>query len=368
MAFGLSKQRMSPIAVDFGADSLKLLQLVPEHPAQLVAAAAAVVPGAVRQDPAARSEFYTRTLKKLLKGQGFKGKRVMLGIPAHQTLMQNLEVTVQEGVDPSPQVEAHLRDRLGLEPSRMVVRHFDVGPVHGEGGAQREVVAIAAPRDAVIGYLNAARACKLDVIGMHSSPQAILRAFSHMYQRSDDAERVVAFLDIGAATTTLVIAHGLKMVFAKNIQCAGDQMTQQYAKSQRLDFAEARSARIGLSGGGTQTAAAVAEVELSDDDPRRHHQHAIDILIDEVQLCLRYYQRRFPTQPIEKLVFLGGEARHTDVCQKIARTLRIAAQLGDPFAALMRMGRAKAPVGVDLNQPQPGWAVPYGLCWSEANL
>lgn len=366
MAFGLSKQRVSPIAVDFGADSLKLLQVVPEQPAQLVAAAAMVVPPEARGDANARLAFYTAALKKLLKSQPFKGRRAMLSIPGHQTLMQNLEVTTQEGLSPELQIESHLRDRLSLEPTRMVVRHFEVPPAN-EASTQREVVVLAAPRDAVIGYLNLARSCKLDVVGMHGVPLAILRAFAHLYQRNDDANRVIAFLDIGAATTTLLIARGTHMVFAKTIQAAGDQMTKQFAEQHKLTFIEAREMRMhgeasASAGGG------VAVAQQSAAPPSASSSQAFDVLMDEVQLCMRYYQRHCPDKPVEKLVFVGGESRHTDLCQKIARSLRIAAQLGDPFAALMRMGKAKQPVGVDLNQPQPGWAVPYGLCWSEANL
>jgi len=365
MAFGLSKQRVSPIAVDFGADTLKLLQVVPEQPAQLIAAAAQVVPAEVRGDAAARTAFHTASLKKLLKSQPFKGRRAMLAIPGHQTLMQNLDVTVQEGLSIQLQVEAHLRDRLNLDPARMVVRYFEI-PAANESSTQREVVVLAAPRDAVIGYLNLARGCKLDVVGMHGVPLAILRAFAHFYQRNDDAHRVIAFLDIGAATTTVLIAQGQQMVFAKTIQAAGDQMTKHHAAAHGVSFMEAREARMTGEIGGAAQGGGVAVAART--DPGAANSPATDVLLDEVQLCMRYYQRRFPDRLVEKLVFLGGESRHTDLCQKIARTLRVAAQLGDPFAALMRMGKAKNPVGVDLNQPQPGWAVPYGLCWSDANL
>ena len=56
------------------------------------------------------------------------------------------------------------------------------------------------------------------------------------------------------------------------------------------------------------------------------------------------------------------------MCQSLAKKAHIAAQLGDPFARLVRIGGAKMAPGVNLDEPQPGWAVPYGLCHSEANL
>ena len=55
MAFGWTKTSGSlPIAVDFGFDRLKLLQVTRGDPPQLVAAGAAQVPDEARHDPAAR--------------------------------------------------------------------------------------------------------------------------------------------------------------------------------------------------------------------------------------------------------------------------------------------------------------------------
>jgi hypothetical protein len=107
--------------------------------------------------------------------------------------------------------------------------------------------------------------------------------------------------------------------------------------------------------------AGLAMMNPSTGDPSE----TLDCLLDELQLCIRYHQGVFPSRPIEKLVFLGGESLHVSTCQRIARTLRIGAQLGDPLARLMRMNPDKGSAGLDLRRPQPGWAVPLGLCLSD---
>jgi len=372
MGFSLAKQRVSPIVVDFGGDSLKLLQVMPEHPPQLAAAAMVVVPENVRQDVQARLAFYETALRKLLKKQPFKGRRAMLAIPAQHMLMQNIEVAASDAMNAGQQVDAHLRDRLAMEPTQMVVRHFEVGQVIRDGANFNEIVCLAAPRAVVIRYLNLARQCKLDVVGMHSVPQTILRAFGQLDLRGVDTISAVAYIDIGATSTTVVIAHGDKMVFAKKIQAGGDQMNQQYAQVNDVSFDDARDTRLRIATDGspqpTATSSATTAAVLDVPANSSCEPAAVDCLVDELKLCMRYYQGRFSQIPIEKLVFIGGESRHTAICQRIARTLRIAAQLGDPFATLIRTNNSGQSISVDLNQPQPGWAVPYGLCWSEANL
>ncbi len=367
MAFGFSKPRLSPIAIDFGAGSIKLLQVVPTDPAQLVAAAAAVVPEQARREPAARSAFLEETLRSLLKSGSFKGRRVVLSFPAFQTLMQHLEMPRVEGEDAESQLGLALRSRLHIDPARVVVRQFPVRQFHRDGVKLDEVICLAAAREVVTGYLDLAHRLKLDVAGMHSEPLALLKAFEHCYRDPAAAGRVCCYIDIGAALTKVVIAHGTRLVFAKSIHAAGDQLTRALAKERSCDFMEAYRARC-AGGADAMTASAGTAVAAagSADRPGLPPDDIVETIVDELRLCLRYHASIFPEKRVERLVFVGGEARNLGLCQAIARGVQIAAQLGDPFARLTRLGASADCVGVDPDQPQPGWSVAMGLCLSEA--
>lgn len=408
MPMGWSKPRYSPIAIDFGADSLKLLQIIPSDPPQLVACASAELPEKTRNDPSARRAFYGEVLKKLLAEQPFKGRRAICSIPAYQTLVQHLQIPRGDQRDFESQIELHLRERLNVNPSRMVIRHYRVGEAVRDGTVKQEVICLATSRDAALRHIELAHRAKLDVVGMHSEPFAILKAFEHLHRHTDDQNRAICFIDIGAATTKVVIAHGSELAFAKNIHAAGNHFTRQAASQQGVSFSEARQLRIsqvaatphgegdpiavaGQSITGVASAAGPGDgfgdgldTEVSETPPlegastpeeqdpgpavEMDAEAALDCLIDELQLCVRYYCSTFPDRRIEKLVFLGGESHHLQTCQAIARATRIGAQLGDPMARLVKITQAKPALGINLDQPQPGWAVPLGLCLCEANL
>lgn len=393
MAFGFNKQRLSPIGIDFGADSVKLLQVVADDPPQLIAAGAVTIPESARFDAAARQAFVAEALKQLLRKEPIKGRRAVLSFPAFQTLMQHIEVGKGDGESVDELVNHQLRARLAIEPTRMLVRHFPVRQFVRDGVGLQEVICLAASRDVIHGYIDLAHRCKLDVVGMHAEPTAVLKAFEHLFRSASDAQRVTCFIDIGAAMTKVIIAHGPKLMFAKSIHVGGDHLTRQLAHAQSLSFDEAYRARRAEAGGaGAPAAAPVPEpvavgVAVAGEDgaggstgipsldaqpaPRRgggrqaSAGEPVETIIDELRLCLRYHAGLFPDKPVEKLVFLGGEARHVKTCQTIAKAVRIAAQLGDPFARMSRIGIDKQPTGLDLGAPQPGWAVPVGLCLSE---
>ena len=168
-----SRPRLSPIALDFGGDSVKLLQVAhvrDQSVPRLHAAAAAVMPESARLEPLAREAFIASSLRDLLKTGGFKGRRVVCSLPASQTLIQHIQLPVAPPVedgesgeasdaDLTAQASLQLQQRLNLDPHDTLVRCHAVAPREGGGG--REFVALAAPRqggDADAGDARAAAA------------------------------------------------------------------------------------------------------------------------------------------------------------------------------------------------------------------
>ena len=390
MALGWNRTRYSPVAVDFGDTGLKLLQIVPGDPPHLLAAGVATIP----DDTVDRWSFYAESVRRLIKEFPFKGRRAVCTTPAHQTLIQHLQIAGTEPADLDNAVGEELRSRLNIDPSRMVVRHFTVGQFSRNGTPRQEVICAAASRDTVMRHVGILKQVGLDTAGIYSEPQTIVQAFAHLYRRRDDNERTTCFMDLGASTVKVVIAHGTKMVFAKTIHNvalvsegydevespvspASDdtpgaphgpvidvESTPDALSSDRRGLPVSdRSVTARRSGLAVLDAPAISEDTVNDSD---RQDSALDCLIDELQLCLRYHQGMFPERCVEKVVFLGGGAKQKGRCQQIAKALRIAAQLGDPLARLVRSDCSATTSGLDMRQPQPGWAVPMGLCLSHS--
>ena len=382
MAFGKPRSRLSPIGIDYGADSLKLLQIVPGDPPELVALGSTAVPEAARSDYRARQEFLAEALPSLLRRHPFKNRRVMLSTPASQTLVHNLLISRCEGGELDGQVDTTLRERLGIEPSRMVIRNFPACEVYRDGRPMQEVITFAAGRDIVMRYVELMNRLKLEVDGMHCEASCVLQAFKYLTANRPSRDRggVVAYIDLGAATSKFIVARGQTMLLAKTVHAGGDQRTRALAAEQGIGFAEARLTRLAMTAGSarsstpppTAAATAVAERTATSAAPKAAAgiaDETLEHLIDELRMTFRHHAVRHPSDPIQKLIFIGGEANQHETCRQLARAVEVPAQLGDPFARLSRIGvGTTAGGGVDLAQPQPGWAVALGLCLSDANL
>ena len=413
MAFGISKSRLSPIAIDFGTDTVKLMQVSTGGAAtQLVAAGAMPVPEAARTDAAARYAFLGDAVQEILRQQPFKGRRAMCAIPAFQTLVSVVELPGHETGDIDAQINLHVQTVLERDPSRMVIRNYHLGQTMRDGSARQRVLMLAAPRSSVIRYIELATAAKLEVVGMHSEPMCIAKPFVELYNRREaDETGTRCFVDVGAAMTKIVILSGGEVLMARTLQAAGEEMTRRHAREHRLDFAEARLARIReannplaarpfpskvelkkkedlrralvgaplRSGEETQediqeeqAGAALADcrragpaanpaMELEDLD------ETLDSLVDGLRMTIRYHDSVCPEHPVNEVVMLGGEAGQRSVNEAVAYALGLPTFVGHPLARVMRTPGMQ-PLGLDMNKPQPGWAVPLGLCLSEANL
>ena len=84
-------------------------------------------------------------------------------------------------------------------------------------------------------------------------------------------------------------------------------------------------------------------------------------LVEELSLCRRYYEAAFHNQPVQRLIFVGGEANQRGLCQHIAREMGVAAQVGDPLARMAKSSPAGLEEYIDRRVAQPAWAVAMGL-------
>lgn len=408
-----------PIAIDFGARSLKILQVSGGENPKVVAAAQLDTPEEILASPAARLRFQIEALPKLVRKGKFTARRAVCVLPASNMFCKHMRLQLGEGVDAEAMVAATLPAQIGCPYETLVCRHHEV--VGAGGGGKSEIICMAASRDLVGRLMAAMKAAKLEPVGVHSPFQALLRAFDATSRREADGQVSTLYLDLGYAATNVLIADGTSLSFARTVDLGGLHLDTAIATQKHIGLDEASQLRwkipasptvqadqpaerdgsglamleaaIARDRGGATTIAKPqpAPLAVADEQDRRVGENTpgmsahiapasrgpqfpegvslaepIEILVDEIAMCVRYHKAMFPNRRVEKAVLLGGEARQVWLCQALARGLRLSMQVGDPLA---RLDRAAAAVrGLDLGKAQPGWAAVLGACLSPTDL
>jgi len=358
--------RCNPIGVDFGSDGLRMAQAQwVEGDWRLTAAASAPVPASARNDPAERWAFFVQASKELLGRGGFRGRTVRLGLPAAHMHILHLRMDRMDGAQLKRALPWETRGKLPVDPKNAVLRHVIAGEVYVDQEPRQEVIVLAAERETVEQLLASAAKARLDVVGMNIEPTAVLDCFTHVYRRAADQDTTNFFVDIGASGTRAILTRSRQILFARNIAIGGDKLAAAVARDMKLGVDEAKALRIKMCDGhvGNPTFVAAAGDAAARERDRTESACAplLEKLVEELDLCRRYYEATFPARPVDRMVFIGGEARHRWLCQKIARGVGLAAQLGDPMCRMGKTCEVGPESGIDRRMPQPAWAVAIGL-------
>ncbi len=401
--------RPGPIGIDLGTDTIRLAQCTQDgNDWQLSAAACTDVPAGVRDTAESLTSFTIEALRELLAQAKFKGREAILCVPSSELIIQHIRMPRLDDSETKKTLPWELNGKLPLDPQHAVLRHLIAGELQVNNEPKNEVVVMATPKSVVSHLLQIASKAKLDVIGMNVEPKSIVDCFSHVYRRKSDADLTSCYIDIGARTTRVTIARGSHIIFARAISIGGDTFSQAVAASMGIGFEQAKLLRIKLAATPISRPEPIVsrptqEPVETDESPSENHSFALlglapkpdrrheiepvaivmpaipdDLamqqkqvdsacenlviqLCDELNLCRRYCESTFAQFPVDRLIFIGGEARQRTMCLQIAQKLGLAAQLGDP---LVRMGKTTdvgTESGIDPRQPQPAWAVALGL-------
>lgn len=425
--------RANPIGIDFGTETLRLAQVANVGgEIRVVAAASSDIPSDVRNDPIQRLAFFSSAIRELTSQGGFRGRQVVLGLPASALSLLHLRVPLMDDAALTKALPFEVRGKLSYDPTHAVMRHIVAGEVYHGQEKKIETIVMSSPRSSVEALLGAAGKAKLDVVGINTEPLALLDCFVRLGRRREDKESVTMYVDIGASGTRVIVALGSRVLFARGIAIGGEHFTRAVAQAMSIPFEDARLLRFrltdvvqpGMNAGTGPEGAAVAAASQAEDvgdeqaapeEPSTENSFALlgasiaarngsssagtllgkkeraskadepaaqkaetaearelrmvetavreplQKLIGEITLCRRYHEATFQSLPVQRAVFVGGEAKNKGLCAFVARELGLAACVGDPMSRLSKASELPPESGLDRRGPQPDWAVALGL-------
>jgi type IV pilus assembly protein PilM len=324
MASWSLSRRNSPIGVDIGGRSVKLVQLSADRQ-RLIDAARWDLPGGEAAGGDLRGPRLTEALNAAREGRHFHGRDAVVCLGARELFVQNVRVPKAPPGEFDQIVRQEAAGRIPFPVAEAEIRYLDAADVRQNDLTRREVIVLACHQPVLAELLSVVEAAGLRPVAVDVEPAALLRCYAAQFRRDEDKQQRSIYVHLGASTTAVVIAQGSDALFIKYVEIGGRHFDDAVAQHLKLDAEAAWSLR--RHNGDRRADQQDPEVARSVTEALRG---VLERLTHEVSLCIRYHSVTFRGQPLARLVLGGGEATQSLV-DTLAARLNLKCELGEPL-------------------------------------
>ncbi|GAA1440204.1 type IV pilus assembly protein PilM [Leifsonia poae] len=316
----------SVVGIDIGSASIRAVEVAdPGKPKPtLMRHHEVLLPdGAVSRGEVLEPNTVAAALKTLWGQGGFKSKNVVLGMGNQRVLARDLTVPKMSQTRIRESLPFQVQDMLPVPVAEALLDFYPVSESMSDTGPVVNGLLVAAVKDAVLGNVKATQLAGLTTVDVDLIPFALTRV---LLGRSA-AGGCVALIEIGANTTSVVIALNGVPQFVRIIPTGGADLTQALVSELEIDLGEAErlKATIGL-------AKQVTTIE---------EHRAVEIiyrvaseLLTSLRNTVSYFVNTHPSIPVRELVVTGGGAQLPGLTEALSEMTRLPVALGDPFRAI----------------------------------
>ncbi|MHC4181637.1 MAG: pilus assembly protein PilM [Planctomycetota bacterium] len=242
MAGWIAKRRASPIGIDIGSRSVKLLQFDAGR-SQVRAASRWDLPAEEPSPTQQHDEQIVGAIRRAREGRNFRGREAVLCLGAGDLFVQNIRVAPAVGEELKKLVHLDAAGRLPFPSEEAEIHYLEAADVRQSDTVRREVIVLACHRPILERTLCLAEDAGLRPVAVDVEPAAMLRCYWKQFRRDDDQQRRMMFLNVGASNTMVVIARGSSAVFIKYIDAGGRHLDEAVARRLRMSLPDAASLR-----------------------------------------------------------------------------------------------------------------------------
>ncbi len=338
------------IGLDIGASAVRVAQVGTGRsgPTLLSFASAPLPHGAVAdgeiQDPGPVSEAIAQVLKRAK----VKAKRAVLGVSNQRVVVRQVDLPYLEEKEFRSSLLFQAADYIpmSVEDAQLDFIVIDDYMTESQDHMMR-VLLIAAATDMVDAFVTTASSGGVEAAGVDLTPFAIARAVSASARGESGVAGSEAVIDVGAATTNILIHHNGEPRFVRILLVGGDDATTALSEEFSISFDEAEAMKLDLGGG------------VGREDARRLLDRQVASLVDEIRGSLDYYLSQEDSEPVSSIILTGGGSLTVGLTQRLEQSLKTQVQLGSPMS---QVNAAKSGLTAEqVSQVQPVAAAAVGL-------
>src|SRR3954463_8685690 len=239
----IPRRRYSPIGIDIGARSIKLVQLTGDRSRLIEAARVELPPLAENATTEEQTQRLADGLRRGLKDRDFRGRDAVCCLGDRQLFLQSLRVAKQTGpqLDRLVAQEAAGRVPFGLDEAEL--RYLEAADIRQGDQTLREVIVFAVQRSVLQQALGVIEHAKLKPVAVDVEPAALVRSYAAQFRRDNDRQARALLVHIGYSRTAAMIAQTDELLFVKYIDVGGLQFDLAVSRHLKMDLHEAIALR-----------------------------------------------------------------------------------------------------------------------------
>lgn len=319
----LRKQEKGWVGIDIGSSSVKLVALSRqggvlrlEAYAIVALPSTAVIDGSI-QDVAQVSEAIERGLKLC----GGTLSNAVTAVPSSAVITKKIELSAAF-------TEYELEDQVRLEADRFIPYPLDevaldfeiTGPAESNPAELNEILLVACRGDDVEQREDAINGAGLKCEVVDVDRFSTERVYTALLSEGLSPDALVGLLDIGAATLTLNVFKGGRIVYNREQAFGGNDLSNVIHQQSGMTIAEAEEQ---LRSG-----------ELSDEMQQSLVMPFRSTVAQQVSRALQFFYSSGQHNELSKLYLLGGTSNIKGLAEQLESDVGVSTEMANPFATM----------------------------------
>jgi len=305
------------VGLDMGHHAIKVVQLERKpHGFTLLSLGAKKIPaGSSDSKTKFNTDVYTSLLNELWEEQKINTKKVKVTISDPAIYMRHISVPRIQENELAKAIKWQAEKYIPFSVDDAVVDFQVLDTYSSSDQNQMDIVIIAAEIKVIENYLNVLKAAKLKPVIIDITPFSITKAYLKNYQLDD--KNLIALIDIGAGTTSLILLKGESLMFVRKFELGGNHITKTIAKGMNLDFAQTEKIKCESSSSPPEIGNLMAPV--------------IEEMVGQIERSFAYCGRELLEVKIKKIVLTGGGAQLKGLDKVLGKKFSLPVEWADPF-------------------------------------
>lgn len=292
-----------------------------------------------------KRELRTNALKEAIKEAKIRHKKVVFGVQGQSVFTRNRALPPVPEFKVTQIVRYEIQQQIPFSLDQIALDYQVLNRTEAGG---YEVMMAAIKVDVVEKQLEIIKAIKRNIDVVDVCPLAAYNWLKHTGEFGEEGE-CVALVDLGAATTDIVIERDNQFRFTRSLNIGGNAITSAIAEGFNMSFLDAE--KLKRERGFAPTG-----------DPQRDGKggevigNVLGRLVNEINRSFAYFRSQTGGATVNRVIVTGGGACLRNIIPYLQRQLGIEVKIAQPLAGL-----AIAPAAQQANDHPEQSAVLLGL-------